>query len=76
MSEQTPAEKRADYVRALEFELEGYERFGKSDRAAQVRAELARVTGKPTERSTKPRETAAPTDDAPKSRRSRKSAEG
>lgn len=39
------------YLDALEFELAGYERAGKSDRAEQVRAEIARVKGASAERS-------------------------
>lgn len=41
------AARRADHERALREELEGYERSGKKDRAEQVRAELARITGAP-----------------------------
>ena len=37
------AERRADYLRALNDELEGYERVGRTDRAKDVKAEIARV---------------------------------
>lgn len=45
------AARRADYVRALREEREGYVRVGKADRAAAVDAELARVAGAPQGRS-------------------------
>lgn len=67
MSDLTPAqihaaERRADRERALREELEGYERLGKTERAEQVRAELAGL-GAPAGRSAAPAETAdaAPT---------------
>ena len=41
------AERRADRVRALEDELTGYERAGKTERAEQVRAELKRAQREP-----------------------------
>lgn len=34
-----------DRIAALERELEGYERYGKEERADEVRAELARLRG-------------------------------
>lgn len=36
-------DRNADYIRALEEELAGYERVGRKDRAADVKAELKRV---------------------------------
>lgn len=39
------AARRADYVRALQEERDGYARTGRTDRVAAVDAELARVTG-------------------------------
>lgn len=38
-------EQQDSYVAALEYELAGYEAKGREDRAADVRAEIARVTG-------------------------------
>ena len=49
------ARRRADYVRALREEREGYVRTGNEERVAQVDAELARVEGGPVGRSEKPR---------------------
>ncbi len=46
------------YVAALETELAGYERFGRDERAEQVRAEIDRVTGRtrePAAKQTRPR---------------------
>ena len=37
------AAARGDYLRALEVELVGYERHGRTDRAKSVKAEIARV---------------------------------
>jgi len=37
------ARARKDYLRALEEELLGYERHGRTDRAKSVKAEIARV---------------------------------
>lgn len=48
------AARRADYVRALREEREGYARMGNKERVAQVDAELARVEGGPVGRSEKP----------------------
>lgn len=41
------AAQRADRVRALEEELEGYKRSGKTDRAQAVEAELKAAKGTP-----------------------------
>jgi hypothetical protein len=46
--------RRADYVRALREERDGYARVGKTDRIAAVDEELARVTGAPQGRSETP----------------------
>ena len=54
------------YLDALEFELLGYERAGKADRADQVRAEIARVKGSATQRAA----TVADRGQAPRGRRS------
>ena len=54
------AARRADYVRALREEREGYERAGKPSRVAEVDAEIARVEGRPVGRSESPIEPAAP----------------
>lgn len=54
------------YLDALEFELLGYERAGKTDRADQVRAEIARITGAATKRAA----TVAERGQAPRGRRS------
>lgn len=48
------AARRADYVRALREEREGYVRSGRTDRAAQVDAEIARAEGRPVGRSETP----------------------
>ena len=48
------AARRADYVRALREEREGYVRAGRADRVAQVDAEIARVEGRPVGRSETP----------------------
>lgn len=57
MSEQDQAAaRRADYVRALREEREGYVRAGKTDRVAEVDAELARAEGRPQGRSEVPTE--------------------
>ena len=45
------ARNRADYIRGLKVELEGYERAGNKDRAEDVKAELARVQKAPAGRS-------------------------
>lgn len=58
------AARRADYIRALREEREGYAKFGNADRVADVDAELARVEGRPVGRSETPSE--------PKPRRTRK----
>ena len=39
------SEQTAAHVAALERELAGYEASGRDDRAAMVRAEIARLTG-------------------------------
>lgn len=49
------AERRADYVRALEDELAQVERQGKADRVKAVKAELARVQGAPQKRAAAPK---------------------
>lgn len=41
------AQQRAEYVAALKAEREGYARTGKTDRAKQVDAELARFNEAP-----------------------------
>ena len=51
------AARRADYVRALTEERDGYARLGRSDRVAEVEAELARVSGAPVKRSAPRRST-------------------
>lgn len=56
------------YLEALEFELEGYVRSGKTDRAEQVRAEIARVKGPSAERAA----TVADKHEAPRARTVRK----
>lgn len=43
----TPAEQRADYVRALRDEREKYVRLGLKDRVVGVDAEIARAEGRP-----------------------------
>jgi hypothetical protein len=43
----TAPERRADYIRALEEELDHVTRVGKSDRAKAVQAELKRVKSAP-----------------------------
>ena len=60
------ASRRADYIRALREERDGYQRFGKDDRVAEVDAELARVEGGPVGRSE------SPVDPEPKRDRTRK----
>jgi len=52
------AAARADYVRALKEEREGYARSGKTDRVAAVDAELARFEAAPAKRSAPKRSTA------------------
>ena len=47
------AAKRADYVRALRAERDGYARIGDKVRAAEVDAELARFDGAPKKRTSK-----------------------
>ena len=42
-AEQHAADRRADHVRALEEEREGYKRRGLDDRVKQVDAEIARA---------------------------------
>lgn len=54
------AARRADYVRALREEREGYARSGRESRVAEVDAEIARVEGRPQGRSESPVEPAAP----------------
>lgn len=48
------AERRADYVRALKEEREGYLRAGKPERVKAVDAELERVTGVATRSAPEP----------------------
>ena len=48
------AARRADYVRALREEREGYVRTNRADRVALVDAEIARVEGAPVGRSETP----------------------
>lgn len=48
--------RRADYLRALREERDGYERTGRPERAAEVDAEIARVEGRPVGRSEAPQE--------------------
>jgi len=61
MSEQEQAAaRRADYVRALREEREGYVRAGKTDRLPDVDAELARIEGRPVGRSEVPVEPKPP----------------
>ncbi len=58
------ARNRGDYLRALEVELEGYVRHGRTDRIKDVQAEIASVKrGAPSGR-TAPRD--ADTDATPK----------
>lgn len=57
---QHAATRRADYVRALREERDGYARTGRTDRAAEVDAEIARVEGRPVGRSETPVEAPAP----------------
>ncbi|MFI1524935.1 hypothetical protein [Streptomyces griseus] len=55
---QAPTAVEAAYVEALQREREGYTRYGRKDRAADVEAELKRL-GAPLERAvTRPPETA------------------
>lgn len=50
-----------DTIRGLEIELAGYDRFGKSARAAEVKAELARLRGeKPAKETDEPAPAAKP----------------
>lgn len=58
MAPDDSAERRADYVRALREERDGYARRGMTDRAAAVDAELARMEGRPIGRSETPVEPA------------------
>lgn len=41
------ADRRADTLRALQEERDGYARLGKTDRVADVDASIAALTGKP-----------------------------
>ena len=61
------ARLRADYVRALREERQGYIQKGLAERVAAVDAELARVEGRPVGRSE------TPVEPAPKARNRRKS---
>lgn len=45
-----PADRRADYIRALTEELEGVERYGKDDRAKAIKAEIQRARSAPIDR--------------------------
>ena len=54
------AARRADYVRALREEREGYARTGNEERVAQVDAELARIEGAPIGRSETPTDAPPP----------------
>ena len=47
----------SDLIAALQRELEGYRRAGKTDRAAQVQVELDRLTGTPRKPARPHRET-------------------
>ena len=40
-------EQKAELIAALTAELEGYERYGKKDRAAAVKKQLTELGGKP-----------------------------
>lgn len=60
MSASGAAAARADYIRALIEERAGYAQHGKSDRVAEVDAEIARVEGRPVGRSETPVEPSAP----------------
>lgn len=51
MADDIAAARRADYIRALSEEREGYARQGRTDRVADVDAELARMQGRPAGRS-------------------------
>ncbi len=62
---QAAAAARADYVRALREEREGYVRVGNTGRVAHVDAEIARAEGRPIGRSETPVEP-APRRRAPK----------
>lgn len=53
------AARRADTVRALTEEREGYVRAGKTDRVAQVDAAIARLQGAPSGRKAPSRTTTA-----------------
>ena len=55
---QFAAERRAQHIAALEEEKVGYERAGKSDRVAQVDAELKRLGKKSGEQVTRKAEKA------------------
>mgnify|MGYP000402579185 CR=1 FL=1 len=59
------AERRADWLRALRVEREGYVLAGKQDRVAAVDAEIARMEGRPVGRSE------VPVEPAPRARRAR-----
>lgn len=52
------AASRAEYVRALREERDGYERLNRPERVAEVDAEIARVEGRPVGRSESPVEPA------------------
>lgn len=52
------AERRADYVRALNEELDQCERAGKKDRVKAINAELSRLDVKPADRQAPPTATA------------------
>lgn len=61
------------YLDALRAELVGYERTGKTDRADQVRAEIARVSGAASKREAESAESApalSKTAPSPRGRRS------
>lgn len=60
----TPAERRADRVRALEEERRGYEVRGAKDRVAAVDAELRAARGEVKERTAPKKATVSKSDKA------------
>lgn len=54
------AERRADYARALNEELDQCQRAGKTERVKAIKAELERIGSQPTDRQTPPQINTAP----------------